>query len=65
MRKRERKEKKERIQFWDCYSLNHPGKGKLAVLQKRRKKVTVGLPEGVSEAIQLVKNQGFSLIEIV
>lgn len=64
MSARERKNKRERIQFLDVYALRHSEKGHSAVLQKRRKKVTMKLPDSVNEAIQMV-NQGFSLVEIV
>lgn len=64
MSARERKNKRERIQFLDCYALRHSEKGRSAVLQKRRKKIKLTLPDSVDEAIQMV-NQGFSLVEIV
>ena len=64
MSKLDRKNRKERNKFLDCYALKHSEKGHSAVLQKRRKKITLKLPDGVDEAIQMV-NQGFSLVEIV
>ena len=64
MSTKERKDRKERIQFLDCYALKHSNIGSTAVLKKRRKEVSIKLPDEVIEAIQMVKNQGFSLVEI-
>ena len=64
MSKKEKDNKRERIEFLDCYALKHATVESTAVLKKRRKKVSIKLPDGVTEALQMVKNQGFSLVEI-
>lgn len=64
MNKYEKKEKEERIRFFDILAVKQATKGSYALLKKRKKEHLIELPNGLDFALNLIKCKGFSLVQI-
>ena len=73
IRKEDKKLQIQRISFLDCLAIRHASDGSSALLQRKvtrwpwKKRILqrlIQLPKGRDIALDLIMNQGFSLVEI-